>query len=81
LLALVMMGIGPLVGSNIAGAVFLMGSRPGGHDWTFIWLVPAALSAVVLCTFAALFRAGPRKTSAEAEASGDMAEPTRSLPI
>ncbi|MBA3559073.1 MAG: hypothetical protein H0W30_10775, partial [Gemmatimonadaceae bacterium] len=42
------------------------------HDWRSIWLVPAAMAAVVLVVFAVLFR--PAK---EARAAGESTAPGR----
>jgi nucleoside transporter len=56
-LAMVTLGIGQIIGSNLAGAIYDHYVQPaGGHDWKMIWLVPAALSAVVLVIFLITFK-------------------------
>jgi nucleoside transporter len=59
-IAFVTLGAGMFVGSYIGGWVVDMYARPGGeqvlHDWTPIWLIPAAMSAGVLFLFAAFFK-------------------------
>jgi nucleoside transporter len=55
-LAFVTLGMGNFLGSwasgRIVDAYVLEG---GGHDWTSIWLIPAAGAAVILVIFALLF--------------------------
>ena len=49
-------GIGILIGSLVAGPIVDAFATPDGHDWTQIWIIPAAIAAVVLVVFVALFR-------------------------
>jgi nucleoside transporter len=56
LIAFVTLGVGMFIGSWISGRVVDAFTVDGGHDWTGIWLVPAAGAAGVLLLFAALFR-------------------------
>jgi nucleoside transporter len=61
LIALATYGVGMLIGSMLAGRVVdaYAGAPccgPQGHDWSGIWLVPAAGALVVTLAFAALFR-------------------------
>jgi nucleoside transporter len=55
-LAFVTLGLGNFLGSwasgRIVDAYVIAG---GGHDWTSIWLIPAAGAAVILIIFALLF--------------------------
>jgi nucleoside transporter len=56
-IAFVTLGVGMFIGSWASGRVvdaFVVGS---GHDWHRIWMVPAAMAAVVLLLFALFFRA------------------------
>ena len=50
-------GVGMLIGTLLSGDIFdkniLAG---GGHDWRMIWLIPAAIAAVVLLAFLLFFR-------------------------
>jgi MFS family permease len=59
-IAFVTLGAGMFVGSYIAGWVVDMYSFANAdqtlHDWRSIWLVPAAMSALVLFLFAAFFK-------------------------
>jgi len=57
-IAFVTLGVGMFIGSWISGRVvnaYRLGG--GGHDWSRIWLVPAAGAAIVLVLFALFFRA------------------------
>ena len=59
LIAFVTLGVGMFIGSWASGRVvdaFVISG--GGHDWHRIWLVPAAMAAVVLVLFALFFTAG-----------------------
>jgi nucleoside transporter len=67
-IAFVTLGLGLFVGSIISGRVVELYATPDAlikHDWFRIWLVPAAMAAVVMVLFAVLFRdrdgdAGPQ---------------------
>jgi nucleoside transporter len=56
-------GVGMLIGSWLSGRVVDAYATSGGsgHDWQHIWLVPAAMAAVVLVLFALFFRASARE--------------------
>ena len=56
LIAFVTLGVGMFIGSWASGKTVDAFVVPGGHDWTSIWLVPAAGAAAVLLLFALLFR-------------------------
>ncbi|MCJ2182442.1 MFS transporter [Novosphingobium sp. 1949] len=57
-LALVTWGVGSIVGSLLANAVFNANAAAahGMHDWTRFWTVPALLAAIVALLFALLFQ-------------------------
>ena len=56
------MGLGVVIGSNVANAVFAAHALPsGGHDWQAVWLLPAAISLMASILFAALFRLPSRQ--------------------
>jgi nucleoside transporter len=64
-IAFVTLGVGMFIGSWASGRVvdaFVVGT---GHDWSRIWLVPAAGAALVFVLFAVFFRS----TAAEREAA------------
>lgn len=56
-LTLITLGIGTVIGSNLANAVYVANaSTPSSHDWAAIWSVPAVLAGVVAVIFIATFR-------------------------
>jgi nucleoside transporter len=61
-------GVGILIGSLAAGPIVDRFASADGHDWTQIWIVPAAIAAVVMVLFLLLFkdrREEPATTSAQ----------------
>jgi nucleoside transporter len=56
LITLATYGIGMLIGFRIAGAVVDLHASGSAHDWHDIWLVPAAIAAVIFIAFALAFR-------------------------
>jgi nucleoside transporter len=73
-IAFITLGVGQFVGSWLAGAVVQANTLAAGaggaatHDWSSIWLIPAAGSVGVLLLFALLFKPGEsRRTPATAE--------------
>ena len=56
LITLATYGLGMLIGFSVAGWITDLYATPGAHDWTHIWLIPAAFAVLVLLAFAALFR-------------------------
>ena len=66
--AVVTLGAGMFVGSWLSGAVaehYTLGST---HDWRSIWLIPAAMAAVLVFVFGFLFK-DDRQTSPLAEST------------
>lgn len=65
-LALVTLGVGQVIGSNLAGFVYgYFAKEGGGHDWQMIWLTPAALAGAVLVIFVLSFNwKAAKKTAA-----------------
>ncbi|HUT24037.1 MAG TPA: nucleoside permease [Sumerlaeia bacterium] len=64
-IAFVTLGVGTVLGTRIAGAIVqgreILGVVEGvekvvNHNWKGIWLIPAAMAAIVLVIFAILFR-------------------------
>jgi len=58
-IAFVTLGVGLFIGALVSGRVVSSFATPAGpvaHDWHRIWLVPAAMSAVVLLIFAVVFQ-------------------------
>ncbi|MDO7885064.1 nucleoside permease [Hymenobacter cheonanensis] len=50
-------GVGMLIGTLLSGEIFDRHTLAGGgHDWRMIWLIPAAIAAVVLLAFLLFFR-------------------------
>jgi nucleoside transporter len=56
LITLATYGVGMLIGFQVAGAVTDLHADAGLHDWRRIWLVPAAIAALIFMAFAYLFR-------------------------
>jgi len=59
-ITLVTYGVGMLIGNWISGPIVDMYAKEVGgavvHDWTAIWLWPAAMSLIVILLFAFFFR-------------------------
>jgi len=55
-IAFVTLGVGMFIGSWASGRTVDAFAVSGGHDWTGIWVVPAAGAAAVLLLLALLFR-------------------------
>ncbi|HVQ42372.1 MAG TPA: MFS transporter, partial [Vicinamibacterales bacterium] len=58
-------GVGYFIGAFVSGRVvdaYLLSDVPVSHDWRAIWMVPAALAAVIMLIFAVAFR--PKTASA-----------------
>lgn len=52
-------GVGMLLGSLLSGRIVDAHQTPGGlHDWSAIWLIPAAIAGAVLLVFVLLFKDG-----------------------
>ncbi|MGV9796765.1 nucleoside permease [Mycobacterium sp. NPDC003449] len=49
-------GVGILIGSLAAGPIVDRFATADGHDWTQIWIVPAAIAGVVMVLFLILFK-------------------------
>lgn len=56
LISMATYGLGLLIGSLISGPIVDAYVTEGGHAWTSIWLIPAALAAVVAVFFFLFFR-------------------------
>jgi nucleoside transporter len=55
-LALVTLGVGTVIGSNLANWVYVSNAVSASeHHWRIIWLVPAVLAAIVAALFAWFF--------------------------
>ena len=74
-ITLITYGVGMLIGAEISGRVVearqvMKAGAIVGHQWTAIWLVPAAMAFVVVVLFALLFkeRGTPTKAGARAAA-------------
>lgn len=60
MISLATYGVGLLIGSLISGPIVDSFARTGGHAWLGVWLIPAAIAAVVLIGFFVLFREDER---------------------
>ena len=56
LITLATYGVGILIGSLISGPIVDRFVTADGHDWRSIWVVPAAIAAVVLIIFLIFFK-------------------------
>ena len=56
LITLATYGLGMLIGFSVAGWITDLYALPGTHDWSRIWLYPAAFAVLILALFAVLFR-------------------------
>ena len=67
-ITLITYGVGMLIGNWLSGPIVDMYARHAGdavvHDWTAIWLWPAAMSFVVILLFAFFFRSPETATEA-----------------
>lgn len=67
-LALVTQGIGTVIGSNIAGSIYLANTTSStAHDWRAIWMVPAIVGFAAALLVVVAFR--ERKSDREAVAA------------
>lgn len=55
-LAFITQGAGLFIGAWLSGRVVQSYTITGGHEWTRIWIIPAAIAGVILILFALLFR-------------------------
>jgi MFS family permease len=68
LISLATYGIGMGIGSKLSGIVLDMYTRPDGtKDWLSVWLVPAAIAAIVLVLFVLLFTDKKKSIPSEGE--------------
>jgi nucleoside transporter len=56
LITLATYGVGMLIGFSVAGRITDMYALSGAHDWSSIWLYPAAFALLILALFAVSFR-------------------------
>ncbi len=75
-IAFVTQGVGLFIGAIVSGrvvdafAVTDAGGMIVGHEWTSVWLVPAAGALVILLLFAVMFRTQPPVPAEPAVAAG-----------
>ena len=55
LITLATYGVGMGIGSKLSGIVLDMYTSGGVHDWKSVWMVPAAIAALVLILFVLFF--------------------------
>jgi MFS family permease len=55
-LAFITQGAGLFIGAWLSGRVVESYTITGGHEWTRIWIIPAAIAGMILILFAILFR-------------------------
>jgi nucleoside transporter len=74
LLVLFTLGLGMLIGAQIAGRIEVMYTTAAGViDWQKVWTVPAIASGVVMVLFALLFRDNLSKPARESVDEADVA--------
>jgi len=56
LITLATYGVGMLIGFSVAGWITDLYALPGTHEWSSIWLYPAAFAVLILALFAMSFR-------------------------
>ena len=56
LITLATYGVGILIGSLLAGPIVDSFATADGHNWTRIWIIPAAIAAIVMVLFLILFK-------------------------
>ena len=66
-------GVGMLIGFWIAGLVAENYSTANGHDWKSIWMIPAAISAVVFVLYALFFKDDKKKVVSQSEVEEGLA--------
>jgi len=66
-------GVGMLIGFWVAGLVSEKYTTADGHLWKSIWIVPAAIAAVVFLIYALLFKEEKKRPITEAEAETGLA--------
>lgn len=77
LITLATYGVGMLIGSLVSGPIVDSYKTGATHDWKSIWLIPAAIAALVVVIFIILFREKPNtgKLSEEQMEKGFAASP------
>ena len=63
LITLATYGIGMLIGSLVSGPIVDAYAESGGHNWQKIWLIPGAISVIVVILFLLLFRGNKNKAT------------------
>ncbi|KAA8483789.1 nucleoside transporter [Arcticibacter tournemirensis] len=72
-------GVGMLIGSLVSGPIVDAYATSGGHDWKSVWLIPAAIAAVVLLLFMLLFK--DRNAAGKAPVNTPLTEPNEINPL
>jgi MFS family permease len=62
--AIVTLGAGMFVGSWLSGIVAQHYTQGSTHDWQAIWLIPAAMAAILVVVFALFFKEDQRTATA-----------------
>lgn len=76
LITLATYGVGMLIGSLVSGPIVDAYKTTDNHNWTLIWLIPAAIAALVVVLFLVLFREQKKmKLSEENTEKGYAASP------
>lgn len=64
LITLATYGVGMLIGSLVSGPIVDAYKNAGGHDWKYIWLIPAGIALIVVLIFVLLFKNDKQPESA-----------------